>query len=316
MTIQQNIPLRDFCNYKIGGNASYFAQVDSVAELKLALEKWNEIKMDLPADIRNIFILGSGTNVLIDDKGFEGLVIKNNITGISLSGDIMTVGSGELMEYLVLEASSMALSGFEWAGGLPGTVGGAIRGNAGAFGGEIKDNLVSVKSINIETLEEKERQNKNLKFGYRDSIFKSGDGRSEIITQASFALKQGDKEEIKTKTQERVDHRISRHPLEFPNIGSTFKNIELKDIPDQYKDEFKAYIKDDPFPIVPVAKILSIAGLKGKRVGGAMISEKHPNFIVNIDHATSFDVKTLIQQVKEDLKSRYGLNLEEEIMYL
>ena len=314
MTLQRNVSLKEHSNYKIGGNALYFFEVSSIVSLKDGLsEFYREVggKNKFP-----IFILGSGTNVLIDDKGFDGLVIKDEIKLIGpREGRVLKVGAGTLVDELTNFCIENSLSGFEWAGGLPGTIGGAVRGNAGAFKGETKDSVGRVWSINLENFEESERSSDECEFNYRTSVFKTN-AKSEMIISVEFKLQDGDGETIRKLTQEKIDYRRQRHPLEYPNIGSTFKNIPLEKVPKEVIELFAQSIKNDPFPILPAAKLLAMADLKGKRVGDAQISEKHPNFIVNLGNASSEDVKALIKIAKETIRDKYHIELEEEIYYL
>ena len=328
MNFQKNISLKDYSNYEIGGPARLFAEVETTEELREIL------KPASPASTRgvqrgeqvqddkenNVFILGGGTNILINDKGFDGLVIHNKIQGILRQRfgqvDSVEVGSGVLIKDLLDFCIENSLSGLEWAGGLPGTVAGAVRGNAGAFKGETKDSVISVTSLDLKILNGKTRNNTQCQFNYRDSVFKSGEGSSEIIISTVFNLKPGNKEDIQKTIQEKIDYRNLKHPMDYPNIGSTFKNIPFYLLSEKLQKEFQSYVKTDPFPIVPTAKLLALAGLKGKKVGGAMISDKHPNFIINLNNATAEDVKALIAIAREAIQQKYGINLEEEIIYL
>lgn len=309
--IQTNIPLKKHSNFKIGGPASFFYEFKSEENLNEALKEWQDSGEDL-----QVFILGGGTNILFNDDGFDGLVLKDSISFIKREGSILSVGSGTLVSDLVSFCLQNNLSGFEWAGGLPGTVGGGVRGNAGAFLGEMKDDLTKVTSIDIKTLKIKTRNKKECEFAYRKSIFKIGSGENEVILSAKFSLKKGDREEIKSKTQEKIDYRIDRHPLDMPNIGSTFKNVDVKKISKNVLKEFENSIKQDPFPVLPVAKLLIGANLKGQEIGGAKFSERHPNFIVNFNNAKARDVKALIELAKKEIKEKYGISLEEEIIIL
>ncbi|MFZ3365153.1 MAG: UDP-N-acetylmuramate dehydrogenase, partial [Candidatus Acidiferrales bacterium] len=198
------------------------------------------------------------------------------------------------------------------SGGLPGTVGGAVRGNAGAFKGEIKDRIVSVESFDVETLAAVTRGNAACKFGYRSSIFKEKNGR-EIILRATLNMDGGDARQIAAGIQEKINYRLERHPMEYPNIGSTFKNVDLELVPKIWRNAFAKVIKIDPFPVVPTAYLISEAGLRGMQHGAAMVSPKHPNFIVNLGGATAADVRFLIAEVKEKVFEKYGIRLEEEI---
>lgn len=310
MILQKSISLASVSNYKIGGPADYFFQFDNVKNLKSALSEYKEIDPSL----KSIFILGDGTNVLFSDDGFRGLVLKNSISGIEVENDTVKVFAGELFIDLVSFAVDNSLSGLEWAGGLPGTVGGGIRGNAGAFGGEVKDNLIDVESLNVDNFEIRKRNNPECQFGYRQSVFKSGEAKREIILSAKFELSPGNHEEIKENTKMRFDYRVEKHPLDHPNIGSTFKNIPVGSVPADVLQEFDHSIKQDPFPVLPVAKLIASTDLVGKQIGGAQISTKHPNFIVNLGNAKASDVLSLIDLVKKEIKEKYRVDLEEEIM--
>ena len=310
MNFQKNVSLKNYCNYKIGGPARLFTEVSSVKELKDVLFSVRQNKG------LKIFILGEGTNLLISDKGFDGLVIHNKIGGIKHQGSILTAGSGVLVSDLLDFCIENSLSGLEWAGGLPGTVGGAVRGNAGAFGGETKDSVLEVRSLNITTLQEKTRTNSECNFAYRNSIFKSGEGAEEFVTSVTFSLKSGKKEEIQKAIQEKIEYRNNRHPMDYPNIGSIFKNVPFENLPANLQEEFRQYVKNDPFPVMPTAKLIFLAGLKGKRIGGAMVSDKHTNFIINFDNARAEDVEQLIALEKQVVKDKFGIILEEEIICL
>lgn len=309
--LKNNILLKNFSNYRIGGPASFFLEVKRIEDLTSGLSEFRKIPQ-----ASEIFILGKGTNVLFSDDGFSGLVVLNKLEGIERDGDLIKVASGTLFSDLVDYCMENSLTGLEWAGGLPGTVGGAVRGNAGAFRGETKDSVVRVKSINLGDFSENDRFRKDLDFSYRNSVFKTGSGKDEFITYVWFGLSGGFKDEIKKKTQEKIDYRIERHPLEYPNIGSMFKNIPLEKLSDKLKEEFFPYIKDDPFPIIPVAKLLALAELKGRNLGGAQISEKHPNFIINKSNASASDVLGLMEIEKKEIKERWGIDLEPEITIL
>lgn len=304
MNLQRNVPLSSYSNYRIGGLAKFFINLQNPDELK-------EINFK---KFKKIFVLGGGTNILIPDKGFDGLVILNNIKAVQLKGDKLTLGAGELIEDILEFCIEHSLTGLEWAGGLPGTIGGAVRGNAGAFKGETKDNVFGVQSFNIRTGKIITRTNGECNFGYRWSVFKENPG--ELITSVVLKLTKVDRKEIERSTREKIDYRNLKHPMEYPNIGSTFKNIPLVKISDEQKEEFKNFIKNDPFPVVLTTKLLALAGLKGKKSGDAQISEKHPNFIVNLGNAKASDVLKLVQLMKKTVKDKWEIDLEEEIQIL
>ena len=313
--LKQNVSLKDYSNYKIGGNAAYFFEVFSKDDLINGLKNWYEISLDFPVNKKEIFVLGSGTNVLFSDDGFYGLVIKNSINGINIQDNIITVGAGEELSSLLDYCVKNSLSGLEWAGGLPGTVGGAVRGNAGAFRGEIKDNLYEVISLNLKTFKTVKRNNKDCELSYRNSVFKNK-AADEIIISVSFKLIKGEKQEIKNKTQEKIEYRRAKHPLEYPNIGSIFKNVPIEKFLDTQMKDLSQYIKNDPFPLVPTAKLIFLTGLKGERVGDVMVSTKHTNFIVNMGDGKATEVKRLIGFIKDRVREEFGIELEEEIMYI
>jgi len=323
MKFQENIALSQFSNYRIGGPAKFFFEAKDADEIAEAIGIARKRGLDF-------FILGGGTNLLIKDSGFDGLVLKPNLNFLEADGEIVRAGAGVLMSDFLEFAIKKGLSGLEWAGGLPGTLGGAIRGNAGAFNGEIKDAVSEVLSFDAKNMEYVTRKNSDCRFAYRSSVFKEKNGE-EIILSAVLSLKSGDPRKIAEVVKEKINYRLARHPMEHPNIGSIFKNVSVAQInaditqinadtirvhprSNPRKSAFTAPVKIDPFPVVPAAYLISEAGLKGVSSGGAMVSPKHPNFIVNMLGATAEDVKSLIELVKSEVKRRFDVSLEEEIM--
>jgi len=313
---KQNVPLKNYSRYGIGGPAAYSLEVATKEELLNGLKDWKKISAGFPQKRKQIYVLGDGTNILISEKGFEGLVIHNLIGGIEKKGEDVVVGSGVLLSGVLDFCIANSLTGLEWAGGLPGTIGGATRGNAGAFGGETKDSVKEVISLNVDTLEEKTRDKWECTFAYRYSLFKTEETKNEMILSIVLSLKKGQQVEIRKSIQEKIDYRNEKHPMEFPSIGSTFKNVKVDKIPEKWKEALMPSVKIDPFPVVPAAKFLVLAGVKGKKIGNAQISKKHPNFIVNLGDAKSKDVKALINFAKDAVKRQFGVTLEEEIIYL
>lgn len=315
---KENISLSRFSNYKIGGNARYFFEPKNEKEISSAVAEAKSEKLP-------IFILGGGTNLLFGN-GFDGLVLKPAIADIKLKDNVIETGAGVAMADLLNFAVSKSLAGLEWAGGLPGTLGGAIRGNAGCFGGEIKDVVASVRSFDPKTMKIFERSGGDCAFKYRDSIFKHR-AAGEIVLSAKLAMKKGNAKALALAVREKIAHRTKNHPLEYPNIGSIFKNVPLANIHKATSKEYRTAlatgviefhgsqfsVKTDPFPVISAAKLISESGLRGVSFGGAMISPKHPNFIVNALDATAFDVKTLLSLAKVSVRKKFGLELEEEI---
>jgi UDP-N-acetylmuramate dehydrogenase len=319
---QENVLLSKYSHYKIGGRARFFFNAKTEKDVKWAVKEAKARKL-------KIFILAGGTNLLISDEGFNGLVLRPDIQIVKVKKDVMTVGAGVVMADLVKDSAARSLSGLEWAGGLPGTVGGAIRGNAGCFGGEIKDNIIKVRSFDIKKMVFIERTAKQCGFTYRHSIFKKKNG-SEIIVSATIKLEKGDKKVIAKAIKEKIEYRKKNHPLEYPNIGSIFKNVPLHSVHEKNSAKYNNGVRDftinlrgsqfsiktDPFPVISAAKLISESGLRGVSFGGAMISPKHPNFIVNVLNAGSLDVKNLMTLAKAEVHKKFGIDLEEEVQMI
>lgn len=315
---EENIPLKLHSNYKIGGPAKYFFNAKNTEEIIRAVGKARQLKSP-------IFILGRGTNILFSDDIFNGLILKPDIQFIERKGNLIRVGTGTPMIELIDYFIGRGLAGLEWAAGLPGTLGGAIRGNAGCFGGEAKDIIKEVISLDVSKPAPKiiKRNNADCDFNYRSSVFKKkpfGEFRAgEIILEAVLIAKKGDKKLMEAVAQKNLNYRKQNQPLEHPNIGSIFKNVPLTRINadlTRTNAGIKKVIKNDPFPLIPAAYLISEAGLRGVSFGGAMISPKHPNFIVNVLNAASQDVKNLISLVKKEVYKKFKINLEEEIEIL
>ena len=308
MIIAKNIPLKPYTSFKIGGPAEYFCTIKNIKEIE-EICKFIE-KNNLP-----VFILGGGTNLLINDDGYKGLVIKPEIDHIYFYEDGKVVcGSGVQMPNLVYESCNLGYGGLEWAGGLPGTIGGAVRGNAGCFGFEIKDFLSSVKAINLKTKEFKVFKKDEIDFKYRDSFFKQNP--EWLIIEIELKLNPGeDKYKLLKNMKEKIDYRKQNHPLEYPNAGSIFKNLNINQVPKEVVElalEFNK-VKNEK---IPTAFLIEYLGLKGKQIGGAKISEKHANFIINLGYAKCKDVLDLINLVKEKIYERFNFVPELEIQII
>lgn len=303
LAVQENISLAEHTTFKLGGSARFFTEVNDVEQARAAVT-WAK-QHNQP-----IFILADGSNVIVSENGYVGLVIKVRIDFLKISEGVLNAGAATSMKKLVDESVGKGLAGLEWAGGLPGSFGGAIRGNAGAFGGEIKDSLISVRALSTETGIEAERNKEECQFGYRDSIFKQLG--NELIISAEMALPTGDASNLRGIADSRIAYRQERHPLEYPNSGSIFKNTPLEKIPPDQLEQWREVIKNDPFPVVPTAKIIADTGLAGTTVGGAQLSTKHTNYIVNIASATGEDVVELIKQIRSEVFRKFNVELEVE----
>lgn len=333
--IKFNELLAKYTTFKIGGPAKYFFIAQNEKDLSKVVNWAKENKIPY-------FILGSGSNLLVSDKGFDGLIIKLNITSLMVREKTIIADSGVLLSQIVALALKNNLTGFEWAVGIPGTVGGAVRGNAGAFGSSMAEVIKSVRVVVIatptkcrgkqsrsdkagssrrlaygETPQDDTRilefKNSDCQFFYRDSIFKKK--KNLIIFSVKLNLKKGKKDKIKKKIKEYLSHRQKTQPLRFPSAGSIFKNIEVA------KLKNKKIINSFPLEKIKkgklsVAYLIEEASLKGKKKGKAQISARHANFIVNLGGAKAKDVIYLIKLIKNKVKKKFGIDLEEEIQYL
>ena len=280
---RQNEPMRAHTTFKIGGEADIFIIPASPAALIYAVKKCNELEIPY-------FILGNGSNLLVSDGGIEGAVISlSGINGISYDGEKITCGAGAMLSSVCLKALSLSLTGLEFAYGIPGTAGGALYMNAGAYGGQMADVIESAECLTA-TGEIKTLKKENMQLGYRSSVFKNG---GLIIISLTFALKKGDKAEIKAEMDELLNRRKQKQPLEYPSAGSTFKRPE-------------GYF---------AGALIEKNGLKGLTVGGAQVSEKHAGFVINRGGATAADVKALIGKIQKKVFENDGVMLEPEVIF-
>lgn len=275
-----NEPMSKHTSFKIGGTADIFVVVNNLEELIYVINVAKEKKV-------NIFCIGNGTNLLVKDKGIRGITIKLNFKNIEIKGEEIEVGAGVPIPLLAKTAYENSLTGLEFASGIPGTVGGAIKINAGAYGGEFSD-IVENTTYLDENLNLKTITNEEQRFAYRDSIFNKS---NDIIISSTIKLKTENKELIKEKMEQNAISRKLKQPLNFPNAGSVFKRKNR-------------YI---------VAEIIDKCGLKGYNVNDAYVSELHAGFIVNKGNATAQDVLSLIEHVKNVVYKNYDIELELEI---
>lgn len=305
--VQKNILLKDYTTFEIGGPAEYFLLSTKEKEIMHAVKIAKKLKMP-------VFVMGGGSNLLVSDNGIKGLVIKNRVTEpiVLKKNNVIEAPAGIVFGTLVEFSISKSLEGFEWAGGLPGTFGGAIRGNAGAFGGEVKDSILNVRTLD-RNLNLKKLSREQCQFSYRSSIFKR---KNWVVLSAEVKLKKGDREKLQEISNAHSNYRKERHPLQYPNAGSIFKNVDFKELSLKFQKVFLDKVKKDPFEIVPSAWFIIGAGLAGKQIGQAQISEKHSNYIVNLGGAKANDVLALIEVVKKKVKKMYGINLETEVQFL
>jgi UDP-N-acetylmuramate dehydrogenase len=309
MKIIKNKNLVTLTSFKIDNQINYFTEIEKEKDIIQFLEWWQKKKIP-------IFVLGGGTNVLINN--FSGVVIKPKLNYIEkIDESILNVGSGILVSELLNYVIESAYQGLEWAGGLPGTVGGAIEGGVGCFGGEFKNLVLEVKALNLETGEYKIFKNEECQFEYRNSFFRQN--KKWLIIEAKLIFQHNaDSEKLKKIAEEKINYRKQKHPLEYPNAGSIFKNIPFEKAPKFVQNLAleKNKIKNDPFLIIPTAFLIAEAGLKGKKIGDAQISEKHSNFIINLGKAKFNDVYQLIDFVKKALEDKFQIQPELELQII
>ena len=304
LDIKKDVLLAPYVTFKIGGPARYFAETRDIEEI-WEFCNWAKEK-GVP-----IFVLGGGSNVLISDKGFDGLVIKILNSKFQILDSKIVADAGVPLAKLVLETAKSGLTGLEWAIGIPGTIGGAVCGNTGAYGHSISESVFKVKTNPINDPKKiKEYSRKECGFVYRGSNFKNA---NEVIIVVGLELSAGNKNDIQKTMKDILSERKDKIPP-FPSAGSFFKNYKLTN---NYKED--PLIKKFPELAgkirsgkIATAYLIEQCGLKGKRVGGAMIPEEHSNFIVNSGGATAEDVLALSEICKKKVKEKYDLDLEIE----
>ncbi|PIS13462.1 MAG: UDP-N-acetylenolpyruvoylglucosamine reductase [Candidatus Tagabacteria bacterium CG09_land_8_20_14_0_10_41_14] len=319
--IQKDVLLSPLTTFKIGGPAKYFVEAESIEEIREFCGWAKDNLPGLPAD-RQVFVLGGGSNVLISDKGFNGLVIRikpclpaGRNQELRIKNNEVVVGAGVPLAKLVAETAKAGLSGLEWAVGIPGTVGGAIAGNAGAFSKSISDSVKEVKVFDTEELKIKNYESEDCDFGYRDSIFSARSG-DLLVFSAVLKLKKEKSEIIRQKIKDYVKQRTESFVVGQACAGCFFKNIEWrrKDMgKEKILQKFPELKQFADKPKISVGFLIDYLGLRGKKIGGAMISSQHANFIINSKDATAEHVLMLSGLIKQRVFNHYGFALENEV---
>lgn len=283
--IKAEEPMKNHVTFRVGGSADFFVTPKNYEELSWVLKCC--AKYEMPC-----YIMGNGSNLLVSDQGYRGVVIQlfRQLNDIQCEGNVIRAQAGALLSAVANRALEEKLTGFEFAAGIPGTLGGACVMNAGAYGGEMKDVLKSVTVLTREG-ERITLQKNELELGYRTSIIAKKD---YIVLEAEIELKAGDAEEIKAVMDDLKERRTTKQPLEYPSAGSTFKRPE-------------GYF---------AGKLIQESGLQGFQVGGAQVSEKHCGFVINKDQATAADIAELIRQVQDRVEEKFGVRLETEVKRL
>ncbi len=306
LNVRKKISLAPLTTFHIGGKADYFIETSGVLELAEAFEY-------AEAHHLPVRVLGGGSNVIFPDAGFRGLIIRILDGGIRISGEKVSCGAGMVLFDVVQKVAAAGLAGIEHLAGIPGSFGGAIRGNAGAFGTEIGDVITTVKVFIQATGMIKEYQQKDCVFAYRTSVFK--DNPDLIILSAEMQLAEGDRARLEKTIAETVAKRESKHPQDVKCAGSFFINPVVRD--EKLRQEFE---KDTGMKIrgetLPAGWLIDHVGLRGKKIGGAMISDKHPNYLVNTGTATAEDVMMLASLVKTRVRDELGVKLRAEVQFV
>lgn len=284
--VRYDEPLKSHTTFKIGGNCIALIEPREISDIIEAVKicRKNNIKF---------FVIGNGSNLLVPDEGYNGVIIKlkSEFSKIEVEGDYLIVNSGAKLSEVYTVAYENSLTGFEFASGIPGTIGGAIYMNAGAYGGEMKDIVESVEVLDLDNFELRELKNEELEFSYRKSIIQR---RNYIVTTIKLKLQKGNKEEINAVYEDLRERRNSKQPLNFGSAGSTFKRPE---------GHF-------------ASKLIEDAGLKGYHINDAWVSEKHSGFIVNKGNASFKEVMELIEYVQKVVFEKFGVKLETEVRIL
>ncbi len=280
-----NEPMKKHTTFRIGGEADCFLRIENVEQLQKVQRYLCQLEIPY-------YVLGNGSNLLVSDAGYRGVILEiaDRMNEVSVEGDCIVAQAGAPMSKIARVAYENGLTGFEFASGIPGTIGGGVVMNAGAYGGELKQVVTWVTVVDREG-EILELDNATMEFGYRTSVIKK---HPFIVTRVRLQLEKGEPEEIKARMDELAAKRREKQPLEYPSAGSTFKRPE-------------GYF---------AGELIMNAGLRGYCVGGAQVSEKHCGFVINTKDATAEDVKQLIEHVKHTVKEQFGVELEPEVIYL
>ncbi|MCI6120726.1 UDP-N-acetylmuramate dehydrogenase [Bariatricus sp. SGI.161] len=278
-------PMKNHTTFRVGGPAEFFVMPRTAEEVKKVIDLCRRESFPY-------YIIGNGSNLLVSDQGYRGVVLQiyKEMSCIEIEENVIVAQAGALLSAIANKALENGLTGFEFAAGIPGTLGGACVMNAGAYGGEMKDVLEEV-TVLTEEGEVLIIPKENLELGYRTSIIAR---KGYIVLEARIQLREGEKEAIKSLMEELKDKRVSKQPLEYPSAGSTFKRPE-------------GYF---------AGKLIQDAGLRGFSVGGAQVSEKHCGFVINRENATAADVAELMRQVSARVEEEFGVKLEPEVKRL
>ena len=326
VNIQKNIQLAQYTTFKIGGPAKFFCEARNENELEEAIKYARDNKLAA-------FVMGGGSNILVNDDGFNGLVVrmvsqsKGNQPMVKMRMEngsfFLECWAGESLGSLIKLTAEGSLAGLEWAAGIPGTIGGAVRGNAGAFGGQMADSVANVKFLNVpnspvpvstqDKFQIAEYGTKDCQFSYRDSIFKQKENL--VIVSVVLKLAKGDKNEIEGIVKEVIKKRAEKQPRLSFSPGSYFKNPIVDDpgLIARFEQDTGLKCKDNK---LPAGWLITEVGLRGKKIGNIQVSGEHGNFLINLGGGKATDVVMLSSLIKQKIRDELGVQLQEEVKYV
>ena len=280
-----NEPMSKHTTFRIGGEADCFLRIENVEQLRKVQRYLQQLEIPY-------FVLGNGSNLLVGDEGYRGVILEiaDKMNDVRVMGSLIVAQAGAPMSKIARIACENELTGFEFAAGIPGTIGGGVVMNAGAYGGELKQVVTLVKVVDKEG-NLLDLDNDTMEFGYRTSAIKH---LPFTVAEVQIQLQKGDRAEIKSRMEDLATKRREKQPLEYPSAGSTFKRPE-------------GYF---------AGELIMNAGLRGYQIGGAQVSEKHCGFVINKGGATAADVKQLIAHVQDSVKNQFGVDLEPEVIIM
>jgi UDP-N-acetylmuramate dehydrogenase len=306
ITIQENLPLAPLTSLEIGGPARFFIQVETVAELREAL-------LFAQRELLPFAILGGGSNLLVSDHGYDGVVIRMRLPKVTVSGERVTAEAGVDLTALVHQTAQWGLSGMESLAGIPGFVGGAVRGNAGAYGSCIGEVTETVQALHAGTLELLVLEREACNFSYRDSRFKREPDL--IVVSVDLVLRRGDPEQISSKVAATIAKRTARNLQCDRSVGSFFMNPVVADpeLVRSFESEQQVVCREGR---IPAGWLIDRAGLRNRRVGGAMVSARHANYLINTGSASAEEMLRLARLIKSEVREAMGVELREEVSSL
>jgi UDP-N-acetylmuramate dehydrogenase len=304
--LSENELMSKHTNFRIGGPAKWFVEVRTIEELVHVLKIAEDEKL-------KTFVFGGGSNLLVNDEGFDGIVIKMAMRSYSMDGNRVRAEAGVLSAALARATANNGRKGLTWAISLPGTIGGGVRGNAGCFGGEMRDHLVMVEVLRDGKIVELSKD--ELEFGYRESVIKHSD---DIVLAATFELEDGDTDELKMELADKLMKRKESQPQDAGSAGCLFKNYDVADDGEMQRLSEKLDIPAEMHAgrRLSAGWLIDNLDLKGMKIGGAQISSVHGNFLVNTGEAKADEVAQLIALIKTKARDQYGILLMEEVQYV